>query len=118
MKDTKNRLVRYLPLVALLFLTATSLGATDRVQWMDSGRRLLIGDPEGIKSAIRAVEAELSMSMSPGEAEKLHASETMLVTAFAEEAFEEIENEALADAMRAHVAIWMAARGEGQGGAG
>jgi hypothetical protein len=37
----------------------------------------------------------------------------MLVAAFAEEAFSEIDNEALADAMRAHVATWMAERGGG-----
>ena len=43
-------------------------------------------------------------------------AETMLVTAFAEEAFEEIENESLAEAMRAHVATWMAERGGLAGG--
>jgi Fe-S cluster assembly protein SufD len=37
-------------------------------------------------------------------------AEAMLVAAFAEEAFEEIDDEALADAMRAHVARWMAER--------
>ncbi len=37
-------------------------------------------------------------------------AEAMLVAAFAEQAFEEIENEALAEAMRAHVATWMAER--------
>ena len=37
-------------------------------------------------------------------------AEAMLVAAFAEEAFEEIDNEALAEAMRAHVARWMAER--------
>ena len=37
-------------------------------------------------------------------------AEAILVAAFAEEAFAEIENEALADAMRAHVAQWMAER--------
>jgi Fe-S cluster assembly protein SufD len=37
-------------------------------------------------------------------------AEAMLVAAFAEEAFAEIDNEALADAMRAHVAGWMAER--------
>jgi len=37
-------------------------------------------------------------------------AEAMLVAAFAEEAFAEIDNEALADAMRAHVARWMAER--------
>ena len=40
-------------------------------------------------------------------------AEAMLVAAFAEEAFEEIENEALAGAMRAHVAGWMAERSGG-----
>jgi Fe-S cluster assembly protein SufD len=40
-------------------------------------------------------------------------AEAMLVAAFAEEAFSEIDNEALADAMRAHVATWMAERGGG-----
>ncbi len=39
-------------------------------------------------------------------------AEAMLVAAFAEEAFEEIENEALAEAMRAHVATWMAERAQ------
>ena len=40
-------------------------------------------------------------------------AEAMLVAAFAEEAFAEIDNEALAEAMRAHVARWMAERSEG-----
>jgi Fe-S cluster assembly protein SufD len=40
-------------------------------------------------------------------------AEAMLVAAFAEEAFEEIDNEALADAMRTHVARWMAERSAG-----
>jgi Fe-S cluster assembly protein SufD len=42
-------------------------------------------------------------------------AEAMLVAAFAEEAFTEIDNEALAEAMRAHVARWMTERGEGAG---
>jgi Fe-S cluster assembly protein SufD len=42
-------------------------------------------------------------------------AEAMLVAAFAEEAFAEIDNEALAEAMRAHVARWMTERGEGAG---
>jgi Fe-S cluster assembly protein SufD len=37
-------------------------------------------------------------------------AEAMLVAAFAEQAFEELDNEALAEAMRAHVARWMAER--------
>ncbi len=40
-------------------------------------------------------------------------AEAMLVAAFADEAFEEIEDPALADAMRAHVARWMADRSGG-----
>ena len=40
-------------------------------------------------------------------------AEAMLVAAFANAAFEEIGDEALADAMRAHVARWMAERGDG-----
>jgi predicted DNA-binding ribbon-helix-helix protein len=39
-------------------------------------------------------------------------AEAMLVAAFAEEAFAEIDNEALAEAMRGHVARWMAERRE------
>ncbi len=40
-------------------------------------------------------------------------AEAMLIAAFAEAAFEEIGNAALAEAMRAHVARWMAERSEG-----
>jgi len=40
-------------------------------------------------------------------------AEAMLVAAFANAAFEEIGDEALADAMRAHAARWMAERSEG-----
>jgi Fe-S cluster assembly protein SufD len=40
-------------------------------------------------------------------------AEAMLVAAFAEEAFAEIDNEALAEAMRGHVARWMAERSGG-----
>ncbi|MEO0820363.1 MAG: SufD family Fe-S cluster assembly protein [Pseudomonadota bacterium] len=39
------------------------------------------------------------------------AAEAMLVAAFADEAIEEIEDPALAEAMRAEVAVWMASRG-------
>jgi Fe-S cluster assembly protein SufD len=42
-----------------------------------------------------------------------HEAEAMLVAAFAEEALLEIEDETLADAMRAHVARWMAGRSGG-----
>ncbi|MEO1459419.1 MAG: SufD family Fe-S cluster assembly protein, partial [Pseudomonadota bacterium] len=38
-------------------------------------------------------------------------AEAMLVAAFADEAIEEIEDPALAEAMRAEVAVWMASRG-------
>jgi len=44
-------------------------------------------------------------------------AEAMLVAAFADEAFEEIEDPVLADAMRAHVALWMAGRGTAERGA-
>ncbi|MCH8951950.1 MAG: Fe-S cluster assembly protein SufD [Proteobacteria bacterium] len=42
-------------------------------------------------------------------------AEAMLVAAFADAAFEEIGDEGLADAMRAHAARWMAERSDGDG---
>ncbi|MEL6337875.1 MAG: hypothetical protein AAFQ88_14710 [Pseudomonadota bacterium] len=58
---------------------------------------------------MQAEEPEAPLLTARGVPRK--AAEAMLVAAFADEAIDEIEDDTVAEAMRAAVAEWMAARG-------